>query len=394
MKNVFPFTVSMIILSLFISSCSNSEADEIILEKSNYEVPEEGGNVTIDIKSNVPYDVIITDNWIKRRKANTRGLENNSLVLEVEKNRSGDVRNGIVKIVYKAGSIEKAINIHQAFSLNFSIQEKSFEFDEHGGEASLSFSCNADVDLVCDDWIELKEKSTEEDKVVQKFRVKAIDKRQKSRDGVIKFKTSRGELNEKITIKQSSALYIIEESLLEMYIGEECKLPLINDTGTDVIWESSDKSIVDVEDGTIKIIKEGKAEISIATSNGNHRDAITIDAKDIVSTLSCEYGTFVTGTGISIEVYITCTIKNNSNRKINVTNVKVHWGSGFVKEPNEDSDIKLGELLPKDTTYITFGEYVIGSNKIEDDITFEWFFTFNGKEYIYNCPYHLDERLY
>lgn len=384
----------MITLSLLFSSCSSSEVDEIIVEKSNYEVSEEGGNVTIDIKSNVPYDVIITDNWIKKKKTNTRGLENSSLILEIEKNRSGDVRNGIVKIVYKAGGIEKAVNIHQSFTLKFSIQENSFEFDERGGEASFSFSCNADVDLECDDWIELKERSTEDDKVVQKFRVKSIDNRQKSRDGVIKFKTSKDELNQQIIIKQSSALYINEESLLEMYVGEEYKLPLINDTGTDVNWDSSDKSIVDVEDGTIIILKDGKAEISIVTSDGSHKDAITIDAKDIVSTLSCEYGTFVTGSGISIEVYITCTIKNNSNRKINVTNVKVHWGHGFVKEPDEDSDIKLGELPPNDTKYITFGEYVIGSNKIEDDITFEWFFTFNGKEYIYNCPYHLDEKLY
>ena len=388
-----------LILSLFVSlafflSCSSSESDEIVIDKTNYEVPEDGGTITIDIKSNVPYEVTISDNWIRRKSSKTRGTENSALVLEVERNNSGDERVGLVKIVYKASGIEKTVNIHQTFTLNISVDEKSFKFDEYGGQCSFSYICNTDIVFECDDWIILKERITEENRIVQKFEVKALDKHQKSREGLIKFKSAKQVLNEQITIKQSTPLYISEESIVEMYIDEKRKFQLKNETGVDVFWDSSDKDVVDVNDGEIRILKEGKSVISVMTSDGSHSDAITVNALDIVTTLSCEFGTFSTGSNITIEAYVTCTIKNNSKRTINITNVKVHWGSGFVKEPNEESDVKLGKLNPDETTYTNFGEYVIGSNKIEDDITFEWFFTFNGKEYTYNCPYHLDEELY
>ena len=42
-----------------ITSCSSSgEADAIVIERTSYEVPEEGGSVTLTVNSNVPYEVV------------------------------------------------------------------------------------------------------------------------------------------------------------------------------------------------------------------------------------------------------------------------------------------------------------------------------------------------
>lgn len=397
MKKVYNCAVSMIIMSLFFSSCSSGETDEIIVEKTKYEVTEEGGNVTIDVKSNVPYDVIITDNWIKKKNANTRGIDNSSLVLEVERNRSGDIRVGIVKLVYKAGGIEKTVYIHQAFTLKLSLQDKLFEFDEHGGEGSFSFSCNADVNLECNDWIELKEKSTEDDKVVQKFIVKKLDDRQQSREGQIELRNTKSEVIEVITIKQSNPLFILEDSCLEMYITEEEQLPLINETGVEVVWDSSDKSIVEVKDGIIKILKEGKAMISVSSSDGTHKDIIEVNAFDITSKFSVTFEDILDGTGNYRTVYTNCLFYNGSKRSITVTSLKVYSG----EIPPEDSPLKpwvteadkslLGQMSPGETKGIFYSVNVIGSGGHDDDLTFEWTVEFNGNEYICRYPHHVHE---
>lgn len=381
-----------------ITSCSSSgEADAIVIERTSYEVPEEGGSVTLTVNSNVPYEVSSSESWIRTNSSKTRALESSGVILTIDKNTSGDERYGTVKISNRTSGIEKFINIHQKFALNFIIDNTSFVFDEHGGEGEFSYASNTTIEIESEDWIVMKEKSTEYDKVVQKFEVKAFAERQQSREGKIKFKTPKSDVNESITIKQSAPLFISEDSPLEMYITEEKQLPLKNETGGAVFWASSDKSIVEVKDGVIKILKEGKTTISVSSSDGTHKDIIEVNAFEITSKFSVTFEDILDGTGNYRTVYTNCLFYNGSKRAINVTSLKVYSG----EIPPEDSPLKpwvteadkslLGEVIPGETKGIYYSVNVIGSGGHDDDLTFEWTVEFNGNEYICRYPHHVHE---
>ena len=58
--------------------------DAIIVDGSTFSVPEEGGDVSIKVQSNVKYDVEIPSDasWLKKStKASTRGLETSTILL-------------------------------------------------------------------------------------------------------------------------------------------------------------------------------------------------------------------------------------------------------------------------------------------------------------------------
>ena len=115
--------------------------DAIIVDGSTFSVPEEGGDVSIKVQSNVKYDVEIPSDasWLKKStKASTRGLETSTIDLTAEKNNSGDEREAIVKLTNTDSGTRSQFTVKQELTPSFTIDKEEFSIEELGDEVSVT----------------------------------------------------------------------------------------------------------------------------------------------------------------------------------------------------------------------------------------------------------------
>ena len=98
---------------------TQKKKDAIILTKEKYDIPTEGDNITVEIKSNITYSTIIPEEhkeWIKQVETNQlgRGLETKNLNFEISANPSTDKREGIIVIKDNSSSLADTIHVYQA----------------------------------------------------------------------------------------------------------------------------------------------------------------------------------------------------------------------------------------------------------------------------------------
>ena len=115
-----------------------------------------------------------------------------------------------------------------------------------------------------------------------------------------------------------------------------------------VSWSSSDSSVVSVENGTVKALKEGTAVITCSSSGNSSVSAsctVTVKAKDVVDQgdttdplYSCDYEAdfdYYTnipgGTGLSIDVYTNAPI---DKVQVLTSNNNIQYNTVFVKSNN------------------------------------------------------------
>lgn len=115
-----------------------------------------------------------------------------------------------------------------------------------------------------------------------------------------------------------------------------------------VSWSSSDSSVVSVENGTVKALKEGTAVITCSSSGNSSVSAsctVTVKAKDIVDPgdttnplYTCDYeadfdyyASIPGGTGLSIDVYTNAPI---DKVQVLTSNTNIQYNTVFVKSNN------------------------------------------------------------
>ena len=107
--------------------------DAILIDGSTFVVPEEGGEVSIKVQSNVNYDVEIpaSASWLTvSTKASTRGLVSSTIVLTAEKNNSGNTRFSHVKVTDGKSGVSSTITVKQDITPYIEIDKKEFNLDE------------------------------------------------------------------------------------------------------------------------------------------------------------------------------------------------------------------------------------------------------------------------
>ena len=76
---------------------NQKQLDALTLTSDRFEVPFEGGEVKIEVKANVDFEVVIPSeyqNWIHKSAAKTRGLTTSTLVYTIDKSEEYDKREG------------------------------------------------------------------------------------------------------------------------------------------------------------------------------------------------------------------------------------------------------------------------------------------------------------
>ena len=201
--------------------------DAILIDGSTFVVPEEGGEVSIKVQSNVNYDVEIpaSASWLTvSTKASTRGLVSSTIVLTAEKNNSGEEREAIVTIIDKKSGISSKITIKQSLTPYIEIDKDQISLSENEKDIEIVVKTNINVEtIITNDWITDTGRDSNGDlSFTQKLKVSAFSGRL-SRSTVVTFKSKDNKLNleKKVTITQTKEV---------KYVAKEV------DLGLSVLW--------------------------------------------------------------------------------------------------------------------------------------------------------------
>ena len=92
---------------------TQKDGDAIILSKDKFDIPEEGGNVTVEVKSNIQYEVSIPSqfqNWIKH-EPETKSITVKNFTFTILENKEYEKREGY--IVFNGNSLKDTVHIYQ-----------------------------------------------------------------------------------------------------------------------------------------------------------------------------------------------------------------------------------------------------------------------------------------
>ena len=136
-------------------------ATEFKVDKNEFEVPMEGGTVTVNVESNVDYDVSIPSgcSWITRvNTARSRATKSSVVMLRVSENTSGGDRRAVVTIGNSIAGVSTSITITQPFTTVFKADKTAFDVDMDGGTVTVNMESNISYDVTIPsgcDWITL-----------------------------------------------------------------------------------------------------------------------------------------------------------------------------------------------------------------------------------------------
>lgn len=334
-----------------------------ILQKQNnaieteggvYTVSEEGGEIKVNIKSNVKYEVNIPSDasWLTvASKSSTRGLEKSTLVLKASKNDSGDERKSVVELTYKSISTPVKVYVEQGFKPSVSLDVDELEIDEAGGEIQVSVSSNTSLDTsYSEDWISSGgREETGGFNFIQKIKISPLPSNMGSRTAKVEFTDKLGKWNisKVVTIKQVKSLSI-KDSDVEILIGKSHTLEVINNTGKSLIWMSSDMLVATVSSiGTITGLKKGTTTITVMTVDGKYSDKInvTVIEKEGGIVLGVEYldcGTYKKFPNVGS--YIRLNIQNMSDKKVKITKLIAYEYREVLNEISCDKQLDKGQF--------------------------------------------------
>ena len=170
---------------------TQQQNNAIQVDKKIIEVPEEGGMVTIDFKSNLKWEVLPQVEWIHAGTRGTRALESYSADIFVEPNESGESREGVVKIKDTASSWYNEVTIVQAFNAFLSIDPDYISVNEKGGEVEVTVNTNTTYKVEFKagiNWLtEGAKTETGKNKYSQKIKISPLPDGTDSRDSEVFF---------------------------------------------------------------------------------------------------------------------------------------------------------------------------------------------------------------
>lgn len=180
-----------------------SQLDGLFLTTSEYNLSNDKHTLTVEVKSNIDYEVKSEADWIKY--VETKGLKTNQIILDVSANETYDAREGEVIVKQKNGDLTGTITVKQEQNYGLILSQTSFDLGNDSQTIDVEVKYNVDFDVIipsgCKDWI--KQVSTKGlNSRTYTFNI-AKNETYDAREGSITFKQKNGALSGTVSVKQS-----------------------------------------------------------------------------------------------------------------------------------------------------------------------------------------------
>lgn len=217
-----------------------AQKDTIIFKQKEYEIKQEGGDITVEVQSNTDYKVSIPEiykGWIKQA-AQPKGLNANNFNFIISANETYNKREGF--IVFEGNSVRDTIKINQAQTDYINISREYYEIAKEGQDLTVELNTNVPYDVIIPDsvsaWIsQIPTKSIITDQIQFHFNINTG----RYRKAIIVIKSRNSDLFKTLKITQIGKKFYIGN----LSIYSESQLDLIKgysgiDGNLDINWSS------------------------------------------------------------------------------------------------------------------------------------------------------------
>lgn len=266
-----------------------AQKDELVLSKSEEIVPAKGGEVRVQLRSNVDYKVIVPEDvdWVEQLQSDKA----DELVFNVKPNSETSTREAEITVKDKNSDLSQLFTIIQT-SGSIVLDETYYEVPASGDTLDIVFTSDVEYEIIIgeDDvsWISYEETDTFDSYqhnlsvFVGPNTVNAI------RTAEIDIKDKYSDIKATITVKQLIGDIIIENSRVEAdVLGETIRVPFATDIEYEVNIPEEDSSWISLATAVqTKALVDTAFSLKIEpNATGSRREAL-IAIKDRYSDLS------------------------------------------------------------------------------------------------------------
>ena len=259
-------------------------AEALLVTKNKFDIPQEGGDFTIEIQSNISYEIQIdsdSQSWISEAPQ-SKALTTCTHTFSVESNPNTTKRDGSIEIIGSNGKTE-TVNIYQAQKDELVLSKSEETVPAKGGEVRVQLRSNVDYEVIMPentDWVE-QIQSDKADELI--FNVKPNDKTE-DRKAVITVKDKNSDLSQTFTIKQIVGSIMLEESYFEVGgKGGIVEIRLSTDIDVAVVIPDDIDWITLIE---TKALEKRTLQLDVQPNSGIEERMAQIAVKDINSPIS------------------------------------------------------------------------------------------------------------
>lgn len=311
------------------------------------------------------------------------------VTLNIAKNNSGEAREGSVTISNSETGLSSTVTISQSFDVIFSVDLKSIEVDEFGGDFEIPVHSNIPYEAYIPNkkWATVlsgQRKTVDDENFIEYVHVEPFKEKTPTRIAYVKLENEYHRQSATVTLTQYRPLFINEDPIIEIEGKQRLALELYNRDNLAVTWESSNEKVATVnEEGVVMGVGDGECFITVTSVDGKRSDYVKVvvnvpidptsllkcrwypdyekdqSGKDSVSAVNC---TFINGSDVII--YLQYAALYNDDDRIS----SVDYGSnpGEVINPNGSIAFSPG-----------------GSKKVDSGKGYyiEWVFLCDNKKY-------------
>ena len=260
-----------------------AQKDELVLSKSEETVPAKGGEVRVQLRSNVDYEVIVPEDvdWVEQIHSDKA----DELIFNVKPNDKTEEREVGITVKDKNSDLSQTFTIKQIVG-SIILEESYFEVDAKGGSIEVTLSTDIDFEVIIPeniDWVKTIETKSLTDST---FYLSVLpNSLTEERKAEITVKDVNSDVAQTLTIKQKVGQIIVEQTEFEVqFKGGTISIPYSSDIECKVIIPESFQSWISVAE--TKSMESYSVQLSIALNEETNERTATITIQDINSSLS------------------------------------------------------------------------------------------------------------
>ena len=273
-------------------------ADALLVTAAKYEVAQEGGQIEVEVKANIDYQLEISEtakDWITETKSKSRSLTTYKHQFEVALNEDTEKREG--EIVFKSGDKVETVTVYQAGGAIILLSQNEYTVSDAGETISVDIKSNVEygVQMPDVDWISDESSSRGMSSHTLKYVIAANDG-YGSRSAEIIFYDKNSDLKDTLRViqAQKDAIVISQKTYDVKAEGETIEVKLSTNvdfevTMPDVDWITQTESrsltehILYFKVAENENEKERTAAIIFISKDSQLNDTITIYQKGTVN---------------------------------------------------------------------------------------------------------------